>query len=80
MQQPGIALKVGTQISFLMYNSIEIINSSIIVSAAKIKAGNFIVENQYPVRIQVKAIFSYPGKGHILSAFLLKKEQNVIPL
>ena len=53
VQQAAVALQVGAQIHFPVDDFIEVMNGVFIITAAKIKTGDFIIEYQDAMPVNI---------------------------
>src|SRR5688572_12987312 len=57
MQQPGITLQVVAKIHFPVNDLLQIVDRSIVVTAAKIKCGDLVIKNKDAVSVKIEFVF-----------------------
>src|SRR5450432_4490828 len=57
MHEPRIALQIITEVHIIIDDELEVVNGSAVIAASKIQCGDFIVENKYPVMINIEGEF-----------------------
>src|SRR5262245_34096226 len=57
VKQPGITLQVISQIHMIIDDPSQVVDTFFIICCSKIKCGELIIENKYPMPVEVKGVF-----------------------
>ena len=57
MYQPCVTLQIIAEINMIVNNQMQLVDRSIIVPATEIQSGNFVVEHEYTMMIDIISIF-----------------------